>query len=190
MESEIFKLVLTLNISGVWHPTYEFELLRVELDTVDMLQAQLRDALDELQAIRDARSACVYASLCSQSATAAGQLVTWNGVDPCMVGEVHFARSDDQKSLTIRTRGVYQVHCRLTWESVRETVGGMSLLVNDGEVARAEASVAAGARGTAQLTEVLELAAGAVLAVRSAGPVDALADPLLSRFNIVLLQLL
>jgi hypothetical protein len=110
MEVENFKLTLILNIYGIGRPQYEFLLQRMKLDTTHVLQAQLRDALDEIQAMRASRAAFSYLSLCSQSAAGSQQLVTWNAVEPCLVSKRHFQRSADQRTVTILSRGAYQIH--------------------------------------------------------------------------------
>ena len=41
-------LTLTLNLGGIWKPKYVFKLLPVELRKVNLLEAQLRDAQEEI----------------------------------------------------------------------------------------------------------------------------------------------
>ncbi len=193
MEAENFKLNLILNISGIWHPQYEFILQRVELDAVQVLHSQLRDALDEIQAMKLSQTACSYLSLCSQSVAGSNQLGTWNGVEPCIVSESHFQRSADQRTVTILSRGLYQVHCRLGHAAATDssTDSTLALLLDGRPVAlcgQAPAWPGAAQVGTSQITEIMELPAGSTLAVRTGAHFGSLPDPLYSRLSILLLH--
>jgi hypothetical protein len=54
-----------------------------------------------------------FLSLSSQTATPHLQAVAWNGMQSRILNHSHFKLSEDQKTITFKVSGVYQVHCRL-----------------------------------------------------------------------------
>lgn len=53
LSAEGFSVVLTLSFMGVWRPEYTFLLLPVALDKVDIIGAQLADALEEIAQLKE-----------------------------------------------------------------------------------------------------------------------------------------
>jgi hypothetical protein len=45
-------LVLTLSMGGIWKPQFEFTLLPVGLEKIDVLEAKLRDAQEEIETLK------------------------------------------------------------------------------------------------------------------------------------------
>ena len=53
-KGEEISLVLTLSMGGVWKPQYVIDLFPVGLEKVDVLEAKLRDAQEEIAALKGA----------------------------------------------------------------------------------------------------------------------------------------
>jgi hypothetical protein len=54
-KGEAISLVLTLSMGGIWKPQYVIDLFPVlDLDKVDVLEAKLRDAQEEIAALKGA----------------------------------------------------------------------------------------------------------------------------------------
>ena len=53
-KGEEISLVLTLSMGGIWKPQYVVDLFPVGLDKVDVLEAKLRDAQEEIAALKGA----------------------------------------------------------------------------------------------------------------------------------------
>ena len=53
-KGEEISLVLTLSMGGIWKPQYVIDLFPVGLDKVDVLEAKLRDAQEEIAALKGA----------------------------------------------------------------------------------------------------------------------------------------
>ena len=126
--SDKLKITVTLNLSGLWKPQFEFDLCPVDLEPLDVINAQLRDAQEEIQRLRV--SSAAYLSLSSHTATARGQMVTWNGNSPRIIIDSHFLLAKDMKSVTVKEHGIYQVYCRLL-QTNHTNAGGVELLVGD-----------------------------------------------------------
>ena len=88
-----------------------FTLLPVALEKVDLLEARLRDAHDEIEALR-AGSTPSFLSISSKSSCPNNEIVLWDGDGPIMSAS-HFKLSEDFKQVTILKTGVYQVNLRL-----------------------------------------------------------------------------
>jgi hypothetical protein len=183
------KLKLTINISGLWRPQFEFVLKAMELDTIEVLKAHLRDAQDEIKALKETKHACVYLSVCSQTSIGYQQLVTWNGTTTNLITDTHFERSADTTTITIKKRGVYQINCRLG-QTNSSNCQCLTLLINGSAIARCLQADANGYQNTAHITEVLEIAAGSTLTVQCGADGSSLADQLQNRLSIVLLHAL
>lgn len=52
IEDSDVALVLTLSMGGVWNPEFRFNLLPVGLEKTDVLEAQLRDAQEEIESLK------------------------------------------------------------------------------------------------------------------------------------------
>ena len=84
-------LTLTLSMGSVWKPEYVINLLPVGLEKVDMLEAKLRDAQDEIETLRAMKvTRPAVLSISSKTACANQQMVVWDAVSPCIVTKTHF----------------------------------------------------------------------------------------------------
>ncbi len=200
-QSNVFKLDLTINFAGLWRPQYEFNLQALELDDLEVVKARLRDAMEEIKSLkvesRDTMEGIrslkeleskksAYLSLASAKATTNQQIVVWNGTRG-LVSASHFDVSADDQTVTITQRGVYQIHCRLG--QANNTNGQhLSILINGAVIAQCLQADASNYYNTTQITEVLEIAAGATLTVRCGASNSSIAQPLHNRLNIVLLE--
>ena len=193
-ESSTFKLLLTLNIGGLWRPQYEFVLQALALDEIEVVKALLRDAMEEIQTLKAAAQPKIpvqqnaFLSLSSAAAMAYQQIVAWNGPQG-LISVSHFAVSADHCNITVKLRGVYQIHCRL---GQCNTCNGqyLSLLINAVEIAQCLQSDGHNYQNTAQITEVAEIAAGATLQVRCGAEGSSIGQHLQTHLSIVLLQAL
>ena len=205
--SNIFKLQLTINVAGLWQPRYEFNLQALELDGLEVVKAHLRDAMEEINSSKAARESLdsemqeeirslkaelaskqkgVFLSLTSATATVDKQIVAWDGTRG-LVSSSHFDISADARMITIKQAGVYQIHCRLG-QANNAHVQHLGILINGIEIAQYLQSDGFNNQNTAQITEVLEIKAGAILTVRSGADVSSTGQQLQNRLNIVLLE--
>ena len=106
-------LTLTMSMRGIWKPKFVFSLLPVGLDKIDILEAKLRDAQEEIQQLREG-SKVTFFSVSSATACPTGQAVVWNGTSPREMCATHFCLSEDDKIVTILKEGVYQLNIRLS----------------------------------------------------------------------------
>ena len=106
-------LTLTMSMRGIWKPKFVFSLLPVGLDKIDILEAKLRDAQEEIQQLREG-SKVTFFSVSSVVACSRGQAVVWNGTSPREICTTHFCLSEDNKTVTILKEGVYQLNVRLS----------------------------------------------------------------------------
>ena len=181
-------LILTLVVGGVWTPEFVFTLLPVALDKLDVLDAKLRDALDEIDRLKAAQKAreTVFMSVSSQVACTNQQYVVWNGATPNEMSKDYFSMSADLTTATIRKDGVYQVYVRLGGTNNGNTQF-LCLQLNGADKAKCIQSDGSNHQNTAQLTEILRLKAGDTMRVRCGCNGNSLADTAANRFNILLI---
>jgi hypothetical protein len=205
--SNIFKLELVINFAGLWRPRYEFNLQALEVDELAVVKAHLRDAMEEINSLKvesresmeemqeeiqslkaelAAKQSGAFLSLSSATATSNQQMVSWKG-NRGLVSSSHFDISADARSITIKKSGVYQIHCRLG-QTNNANCQHLGILINGVEIAQCLQSDSGGHQNTAQITEVLEVAAGATLTVRCGANSNSIAQQLQNRLNIVLLE--
>jgi hypothetical protein len=99
------QLVLSLSImNGIWKPEFFFAMLPVGLDKMDVLEAKLRDAHEEIEAMRIQLldKEAVFISLHSTIPCAYEEKVVWdvNDADPCVSSKyLNVLRIKDRLSL-------------------------------------------------------------------------------------------
>ena len=125
-------LTLTLSMGGIWKPEYAFVLLPVGLEKVDMLEAKVRDAQEEIEHLREQISAPAFLSVSSTVACGFGGYVAWN--IPLENTASHYALAADNTQVSILMEGVYQVYVRLAVTNNGNTQS-MGLQLNGNEVA-------------------------------------------------------
>ena len=116
------------------------------LEKVDILEAKLRDATDEIELLRAQikhRLVPAFLSISSNTACANQQMVVWNASSPLEIATSHFQLSADKTTVIILETGVYQVNVRLAGTNTANTQS-MGLQVNDNEVAQCTQSDANG----------------------------------------------
>lgn len=100
-------LVLTLRIGESWRPEYAFKLLPIRLEKVDILEAKLRDACEEIELLRAAPK---FLSVTSKIHCLQGQMFVWTDAEPHRIAPgSHFKLSEDGKQITVLQAGMYQV---------------------------------------------------------------------------------
>jgi hypothetical protein len=181
---------------GVWNPEYVFSLLPVGLEKVDVLDSQMRDIQEECGQLRAHVAELLEASRCkdvaflsvsSVAACAQNQIVTWNAEAPREITASHFALSDDNKQVTIRVAGVYQVQVRLAVTNSGNSYHTVVLKVNDEDVAGCIQSDANGYQNTPQLFEMMRLQASDVLQVQCGANSGSLTVATANRFTVTYL---
>lgn len=147
-------LTLKLTLGRSWKPVFTFTLLPVGLQKVDVLEAQLRDALEKVDALevqlRDALGNMRSGSeVVFMSVTAGPRLltiteyegvVTWDGVAPTDCLSPYIKLSDDKTQISVLRPGVYhfyftptdggmpsQMHLRLNRKSI--SIGRLHVIV-------------------------------------------------------------
>mmetsp|Transcript_1756 Transcript_1756/g.3609 ORF Transcript_1756/g.3609 Transcript_1756/m.3609 type:complete len:304 (+) Transcript_1756:55-966(+) len=186
------EMVLTLVLSvmgGIWKPEFVFALLPVGLEKVDMLEAKVRDAQEEIESLRAqlaAGSAPAYLSISSATACGSQQMVAWDAAAPVVIPASHFELSADKQRVTVLKDGVYQVYVRLS--GTNNTNGqALGLQVNGVEVAQCTQSDNGSHQNTPQIHEWMSLKANDTLQVRCGANSNSLAVANANRFTMVYL---
>lgn len=183
-------LTLTLSMGGIWRPEYVFTLLPVGLEKVDMLEAKMRDAQEEIESLRkqltEKITAPAFLTISSTVACGQQQMVTWNAPSPKLIPESHFILSADQKQVTIKRAGIYQVYVRLAGCNASNSQS-LGLQVNGVEVAQCTQSDANNHQNTPQLLEIMRLNESDVLQVRCGASSNSLGVANGNRFTLLYL---
>eukprot|EP01031_Cornospumella_fuschlensis_P031745 gene31745-38370_t len=168
---EEVTLTLTISIGRVWKPEFVFSLLPVALDKINVLEAKLRDAQEELEHLR---AKAVLLTLSSKTSCGKHQIVAWDNDEHLRAPRDGFVISADNRQITVVQAGVYQINVRLagnisSYSYEYNKYGHQNhvcLLLNDVEVAFCLLFAVLGGSGTAQLQEILRIPANGVLQVR------------------------
>ena len=166
-------MTLTLNfMNGIWMPEFNFTLLPVGLNKVDVLEAKLRDAVEEIEQLRlqvnELQLAVEPAVMRLNSSTACmvNGIIVWNGEAGRIFNESYFAVSEDHRQITILKSGMYQVSVRVA--AVNTTnCASVGLQLNGADIAACVNSDPNNHQVSAQLFEVVVLQVNDVLQVRS-----------------------
>jgi len=177
-------LTLQLVLGGVWKPEFVFTLLPVALEKVDLLESRLRDAHDEIEALR-AGSAASYLSISSKTSCAHNQMVSWDGDGP-IASASHYKVSEDFKQVTILKPGVYQINVRLSGSN-NSSGQCLGLQLNGVDMANCFQSDGSCYQNTAQIHEIVLLKTGDVLQVRCGSYSSSLATQAANRFTMLFL---
>ena len=150
------------------------------------LDSEMQEEIRSLKAELASKQKGAFLSLTSATATANQQIVAWDGTRG-LVSSSHFDISADARTITMKQAGVYQIHCRLGQMNTANSQH-LGILINGIEIAQCLQSDGHGYQNTAQITEVLEVTAGATLTVRCAASGNSVGQQLQNRLNIVLLE--
>jgi hypothetical protein len=127
------EVALTLTLSmcgGMWKPVYKVVLIPVALSKVDILQAQLRDAQEQIQEL-SRKVARGLMKLHSQTACPTGSCISWDSSDRSVLPQDYYSLSDDKRTITVLVAGFYHVSVRVGHQTQPcGNVSGFSLLVN------------------------------------------------------------
>lgn len=192
LEEEDIYLMLTLSMGGVWKPEFVFNLLPVGLDKIDILEAKLRDAQDEIEALKielnekSDKSEISFLSLSSITSCPNQQMVQWNGTVPRVITAETYSVSTDNRQVTVLKRGVYQVQIRLSGTSNTNTAH-MGLQVNGADIAQCIQSDGNNHQNSPQIFEILRLNVNDILQVRCGANGYSLEVALANRFTILYL---
>lgn len=181
--NEEVTLVLTLSMCGVWKPKFAFSLLPVGLEKIDILEAKLRDAQEEIAMLKRGGNDA-YLSVSSTTPCGNQQMVTWNAEKPKEINAKYFKMSDNHQEVTILKQGIYMVQVRLAGVNTRNGQH-LGLQKNGADIARCYECDASDYQNTAQIYDILRLDANDVLCVRCGANQNSLADPLANRWTIL-----
>lgn len=179
-------LVLTLSMYGVWRPKFTFTLLPVGLDKIDVLEAKLRDAQEEIVALKKALSSehdkeVVFMSLSTSLACGFGGPVQWNVQND--FNAAYFSLNPDETAVTVRMEGTYVIQIRVG--QINNSNGhSMILLRNGTDIAHCFQSDGHGYHNTAQIYEIVRLAAGDTLLVKCHANNGLITNQLTNRFTV------
>jgi hypothetical protein len=163
------------------------------LEVTDILQAQLRDAQDEIGALKTqlrkvslSATGNKYMSLTSTTAAGNGAYITW--VTPSgmyHISDSHFTLAVDYQSVTVLRAGIYVIDIRICHQNASN---GPSLsLYQDGtEIARCYQNDGNAYYNTAYIHEVVSFPANTLLQVKYIGNYSSHTDTLGNRFTITL----
>ena len=163
----------------------EIKSLKMALDSQDSMK-RMHEEFRSLKAELESKEKRAFLSLTSAAATANQQIVVWNETRG-LVSPSYFNVHAKARKITIKQPGVYQIHCRL---GQINTANGqhLGILIDGIEVAQCLQSDGNGYQNTAQITEVLEIKAGATLTVRCGANGNLMGQQGQNRLNIVLLE--
>jgi hypothetical protein len=159
-------LTLTISVGGIWRPKFVFALLPVPLDKVDILEAKLRDAHEQIQNLNkklapledlDVRP---FLSISSETSCSRQQIVQWDAEEPRDIAEDYFLLSEDDRQVTILQDGVYQVSVRISCSEGYPNTHYLALQRNGVDIAQS------GYHGSPQLIQLIYLDADDVLQVK------------------------
>lgn len=176
-------LTLTLSMGGIWRPNYSFSLLPVGLEKVDVLEAKLRDAQDEIAALKMGFKIPVL-SVNSGVAVASEQVISWSVAAPRIVTASHFRMNADNKEVTILKKALYQINIQVGTTNASNS-GGLQLQKNGGAVAFTPCSNPSYYQNIASINRVLVLDVNDTLRVMLSSCNGMCADGLTNNFSIV-----
>lgn len=186
-DGEGFVLYLTFSVSGVWNPEYLFLLTPVDLEKIDILEAQVRDAREDIIVLKQEmeKKSDVNERMMSISSTttASNGVITWDGPTPRIISDI-FTLSADNQTVTVTQAGIYQVHVRMG-QTNQSNGQFLTLRVNTASFAQCLQSDANNHQNTAQITEILPLNAGDRLDIYTYASSSTLGNPLFNRFWIL-----
>eukprot|EP01031_Cornospumella_fuschlensis_P031747 gene31747-38373_t len=190
---EEVTLTLTISIGGVWKPEFVFsQFLPVALDKIDVLEAKLRDAQEELEHLRAAQPKVPFLSLASKTDCADQQMVQWDDDEHLRAPRDGFVISADNRQITVVHAGVYQITVRLAGRNVSNTgTNDTRLLLNNVEIASCQQCdfgnnpYSSPSVNTVHMQEILRIPANGVLQVRCGFNNNSLANALSNRFSIL-----
>jgi hypothetical protein len=170
---------------GMWKPVYKAVLIPVALSTVDILQAQLRDAQEQIQEL-SRKGARALMKLHSQTACPGGSCISWDSSDRSVLPQDYYSLSDDKRTVTVLVAGFYQVSVRVSQcQQASGPVCGFQLLVNGKVECSITSPHCTGGSSTEFVQEVFCLNARDSLTVMSVGPRTTNPDRLSNCFSIV-----
>jgi len=178
------SLVLTLSMCGIWKPKFTFPLLPVGLDKIDVLEAKLRDAQEEIEIMKREKEDVGFLSVSSKTCCAAQGFVVWDAIEPKVINSNYFRMNTENREVTILQRGAYMIQVRLAGNN-NGNGGSLGLQINGTDIARCMQSDANNHQNTPQIYEVVLLNVNDVLRVRWGGNQNSLADPLANRLTII-----
>lgn len=189
--SEGFTIILTLSFCGIWKPEFIFPMLPIALDKIDIVQAQLADAHDEIVELKEEISILkkysrdrVYLSLSSIHACPPNQYVNWN-CDENSKKVVRYFKLLEANTIVVVQSGLYQINVRLTANNSQND-SGFHLLLNGETISETMNCNANGWHHTSNIQEIVELREGSKLNVRFMGNTSTIPNrPLLQKFNIL-----
>eukprot|EP01031_Cornospumella_fuschlensis_P039391 gene39392-47950_t len=190
---EEVTLTLTISFGRAWKPKFVFSLLPVALDKIDVLEAKLRDAQEELEHLRAGHPKVAFLSLASKTACGPDDIVQWDDDEHLRAPCDGFVISADNRQITVVHAGIYQVNVRLAGSNRSSYYfNNTCLLLNDVEVASCDHSFCTGGYkgggttyGTAQLQEILRIPPNGVLQVRCGFHGKSHGKALSNRFSIL-----
>jgi hypothetical protein len=191
-EDNEVSLVLTLSVNGIWKPEFYFTMLPVGLEKIDVIEAKLRDAQEEIAAMRiqlaDSDKKVVFLTLTSNIACANQDFVDWNETigDWNETVASYFDHSADRKLVKIMKAGVYQVQVRLAGTN-NGNCSFLSLDLNGVSFAQCTQSDGSNYQNTPQITEFMRLAADDTLQVKCGANGNSLTVTQANRFSILYL---
>lgn len=203
MSAEGFTIVLTLSFMGVWRPEYTFLLLPVALDKVDIIAAQLADALEEFTQLKESsqkeiaqlkeqvlahKDRRAYLTLCAMGQHYANDPIQWEcaNIAHLQASKSYFVVSADKCIITVLQAGLYSIDVRLS-TTCSGNPNGIHLLLDGKPISCVFLTNAHGYHNSGHLHEALELAENSHLSVVHDGNSVTVADKESHRFTIVML---
>ena len=190
--AEGFTVVLTLSFMGIWRPQYTFLLLPVALDKVDVIGAQLADALEEIAQLKEQvlphKERRTFLTLCAMGQHYQNQPIQWEcaNIAHLQAAKSFFLISAEKCVIIVLQAGLYSIDVRLSTTYSGNT-NGFHLLLHGKRISRVYLSDANGYHISGHLHEALELAENSQLSVVHDGDSATVADKESHRFTIVML---
>jgi hypothetical protein len=185
-------LTLTVSVGGIWSPKFVFALLPVGLDKLDILEAKLRDAHEQIEVLTQKAleaeefEASRLFSVSSKTACGQNQIVQWDALAPRDIPAHCFRLSEDNRQVTVLKAGMYQVYVRVGGQN-NSNGYSLSLQLNAADIAQCPQSEHQNHQNAPQLTEFIRLKDGDVLQIKWGGSSSSSANAKINRFSILLL---
>jgi len=172
-------LVLDVPLFTGFPITYTFELLPLGRDPLDVVEAQLHDAQDEIMslkgeikalnekvvALENTKPLSKRIALRSTSSTSNNAFMSWDQEDHCS-DAVLFVKAANHQTITVALEGLYLVNIRVCANDSGNT-GNIQLLVDGNLVAQCWSSNPNAYYQNMIINDIIQLAAGATVQVRS-----------------------
>lgn len=108
------EITLKAKISKVYTAVYEFCLFHIELDKVDVLSAQLKEANEVIAELKKKQDNCFHYLSVGGLNVNENQQISWSCEEHRYIDQSHFCLENNSSDIIVKVGGLYQVTIRVT----------------------------------------------------------------------------